>query len=32
MKSRYQMFAAYNAWCNERLYEATAKVPDSTAR
>ncbi len=32
MKSRYQMFAAYNAWCNERLYEATAKVPDSEYR
>ena len=22
MKSRYQMFAGYNAWCNERLYDA----------
>jgi uncharacterized damage-inducible protein DinB len=28
MKSRYQMFAGYNAWCNERLYAATATVPD----
>ena len=27
MKSRYQIFAGYNRWCNERLYEAAAKVP-----
>ncbi|HWK94079.1 MAG TPA: DinB family protein [Pseudolabrys sp.] len=26
------MFAAYNAWCNERLYEAAAKVPDDEYR
>lgn len=32
MKSRYQMFAGYNAWCNERLYEAAAKVPDADYR
>lgn len=32
MKSRYQMFAAYNAWCNERLYDAAAKVPDAEYR
>ncbi|RDV01831.1 DinB family protein [Undibacter mobilis] len=32
MKSRYQMFAAYNAWCNERLYDAIAKVPDAEYR
>ena len=24
MKSRYLMFAGYNAWCNERLYDAAA--------
>jgi uncharacterized damage-inducible protein DinB len=28
MKSRYQMFAGYNAWCNERLYAAAAKLAD----
>lgn len=32
MKSRYQMFAAYNAWCNERLYDAAAQVPDAEYR
>ena len=32
MKSRYQMFAGYNAWCNERLYEAAAKVSDADYR
>lgn len=32
MKSRYQMFAGYNAWCNERLYDAAATVPDSDYR
>jgi uncharacterized damage-inducible protein DinB len=26
MKSRYVMFAGYNAWCNERLYDAAAKL------
>jgi uncharacterized damage-inducible protein DinB len=29
MKSRYVMFAGYNAWCNERLYAAAAKLPDA---
>jgi len=24
MTSHYQMFAGYNAWCNERLYAAAA--------
>jgi uncharacterized damage-inducible protein DinB len=28
MKSRYQMFAGYNAWCNARLYAAAAKLSD----
>ncbi len=32
MKSRYRMFAGYNAWCNERLYEAAAKVADADYR
>ena len=32
MKSRYQMFAGYNAWCNERLYDAAAKVADAEYR
>jgi uncharacterized damage-inducible protein DinB len=32
MKSRYQMFAGYNAWSNERLYAAAATVPDAEYR
>jgi uncharacterized damage-inducible protein DinB len=32
MKSRYQMFAAYNAWCNERLYDAAATLSDDDYR
>lgn len=32
MKSRYQMFAGYNAWCNERLYDAAATVSDADYR
>lgn len=28
MKSRYRMFAGYNAWCNERLYDAAALLSD----
>ena len=32
MLARYQMFAGYNAWCNERLYQAAAKVPDADYR
>ena len=32
MKSRYQMFAGYCAWCNERLYAAAATVPDADYR
>ncbi len=32
MKSRYQMFAGYNAWCNERLYDAAALIPDADYR
>jgi uncharacterized damage-inducible protein DinB len=32
MKSRYQMFAAYNSWCNERLYDAVATLSDTDYR
>ena len=32
MKARYRMFAGYNAWCNERLYDAAAKVSDADYR
>jgi uncharacterized damage-inducible protein DinB len=32
MKFRYRMFAGYNSWCNERLYDAAAKVPDAEYR
>jgi uncharacterized damage-inducible protein DinB len=32
MKSRYTMFAAYNAWANERLYDAAARLPDADYR
>ncbi len=32
MKSRYLMFAAYNAWCNARLYDAAAMVSDADYR
>jgi uncharacterized damage-inducible protein DinB len=32
MKERYRMFAGYNSWCNERLYEAASKVPDADYR
>jgi uncharacterized damage-inducible protein DinB len=32
MTYRYRMFAAYNAWCNERLYDAVAQVSDADYR
>lgn len=32
MTSRYRMFAAYNAWCNERLYDAAATLSDADYR
>jgi len=32
MQSRYRMFAGYNRWCNERLYDAAAKVADADYR
>ena len=32
MKSRYTMFAGYNAWCNERLYDAAASLSNAEYR
>ena len=32
MLARYHMFAGYNSWCNERLYNAAAQVSDSDYR
>jgi len=32
MMSRYVTFAGYNAWCNERLYDAAAKVSNADYR
>jgi len=32
MLARYRMFAGYNAWCNERLYEAVEHIPDAAYR
>ena len=32
MKSRYSGLAAYNAWCNERLYDKAATLPDADYR
>jgi len=32
MLTRYLMFAGYNTWCNERLYDAAAQVPDADYR
>ena len=32
MKPRYVMFAAYNRWANERLYDAAAKLNDTDYR
>ncbi len=32
MTARYRMFAGYNAWCNERLYDAASKVGDAEYR
>lgn len=32
MQARYLMFAGYNAWCNERLYDAAAKVSGADYR
>jgi uncharacterized damage-inducible protein DinB len=32
MKSRYQMFAGYNAWANARIYDAAAQLSDADYR
>ena len=32
MLARYRMFAGYNAWCNERLYDAAAQISDADYR
>ena len=32
MLARYHMFAGYNTWCNERLYDAAAQVSDADYR
>jgi uncharacterized damage-inducible protein DinB len=32
MKARYTMFADYNHWANERLYDAAAKLADADYR
>jgi len=32
MKQHFVMLAAYNAWCNQRLYDAAAALPDADYR
>jgi len=32
MTARYRMFAGYNAWCNERLYDAASQVSEAAYR
>ena len=32
MKAQFEMLAAYNAWVNERLYEAAARLGDADYR
>ena len=32
MKASFEMLAAYNAWVNERLFAAAAKIPDQDYR
>jgi uncharacterized damage-inducible protein DinB len=32
MKFLFEMLAAYNAWANERLYDAAARLPDAGYR
>jgi uncharacterized damage-inducible protein DinB len=32
MLDRYRMFAAYNAWCNRRLFDCAAKLPETDYR
>ena len=31
-QSHFMMFAAYNRWANQRLYDATAQLPDADYR
>ena len=32
MKQHFVMLAAYNAWCNQRLFDAAATLPDADYR
>jgi uncharacterized damage-inducible protein DinB len=32
MKPHFMMMAGYNAWCNRRLYDAAAQIPDMDYR
>jgi uncharacterized damage-inducible protein DinB len=32
MKTLFQMLAAYNAWANQRLYDAATRIPDAEYR
>jgi uncharacterized damage-inducible protein DinB len=32
MKQHFALLASYNAWCNERLYDAAAQLPDADYR
>jgi uncharacterized damage-inducible protein DinB len=32
MKPHFSMLAGYNAWCNRRLYDAAARLPDADYR
>src|SRR5215475_1003502 len=32
MKALFQMLASYNAWANERVYDAAEKLPDEDYR
>lgn len=32
MKSHFAMMAAYNAWCNERIYDAASQLSDENYR
>ncbi len=32
MKQHFAMMAGYNAWCNERVYEVAALLPDASYR
>ncbi|MEX2012710.1 MAG: DinB family protein, partial [Patescibacteria group bacterium] len=32
MKAHFSMFAAYNRWANERLYQAAGKLSDADYR